>query len=97
MIGRDGMRVLSAAHAIALQARVGGLGAVNVRQLDGFAREVLGADHPAALSVQRFVSGYAQARFDRAALVELGEELQRDVLRLLRPAPVDAGRIDIHG
>lgn len=27
----------------------------------------------------------------------LGAELEREILRELRPAPVDAGRVDIHG
>jgi len=87
---------MMAAMALAMQARISPVeaGAVDalVMQIDAVAED-------AALC--RAVSGFAramrEARHDAVARAAAGEALRDQVLASLRPAPVDAGRVDIHG
>jgi hypothetical protein len=93
----DTLRAYHAATAIAYQAKCGGVVPGNVEALVGFVAESLAADHPARLAVDAFAKRYAIARRDPVALAEAGDALQTDVIRALRPVPVDQSRVDIHG
>jgi hypothetical protein len=88
------LRALSAAHALAFQARCGRL---DRPALSHLVRKVT-ADLPEGDDVRdlvTFFAGRLPSPYDRPAMIEAGEELQRGVLRALRPSP-DA-RADIHG
>lgn len=58
---------------------------------------VLPADHPVRRAIDVFCTAWAAARCDRDTLFAAGTDLDRDLRRWLRPVPVDAGRVDIHG
>ena len=90
------LRALSAAHAVALSARCGRLERRAVAALTQAvaARE---ASDPVRCAIDLFDRRFGAAVHDRTALADAGADLQRDVLRLLRPDVVDAGRVDIHG
>ncbi len=93
----DHLRALSWAHVVALRAQLGPLPAQDVQDLAGFVSTRLTPDHPASRAVKRFVDRFRLAAYDPPALALLGVELQGDVIRALRPDPVDVGRADIHG
>lgn len=90
------LRALSAAHALALKARCGRLDRQAVAALAGSVALRDPAD-PVRCAIDLFDRRFGAAVHDRTALADAGADLQRDVLRLLRPDVVDAGRVDIHG
>lgn len=96
MMGFLAVSVMSQAHAVALSARVGALDAQQVSQL-AFISDRLDADHPLRVAALSFCARHAGLRHDRVALADAGADLQRAVLRAVRPAPVDQNRSDIHG
>lgn len=90
------LRVLSDANAVALQARSGRIGVGRVAALRALAAQ-LEAVHPVRRLVEAFALRQASVARDPAAVAEAGADLQRDVLRALRPDPVGVARVDIHG
>jgi hypothetical protein len=82
---------------LGMQARVGGLEAVEVQGLIVRAGELLHRDDPVRRAIEWFGTQYEPVRYDPAALAQLGEETTRRAGALVRPAPPDADRVDIHG
>jgi hypothetical protein len=82
---------------LAMQARIGGLEAVEVQGLIVRAGELLHRDDPVRRAIEWFGTQHDLVRWDDAGLRELGEEAQRRAMALVHPPPVDAGRADIHG
>lgn len=82
---------------LAMQARVGGLEAVEVQGLIVRAGELLNRDDPVRRAIEWFGTQYEPVRFDAAALADLGSEAQRRATAVMREAPPDTGRADIHG
>lgn len=88
--------IMRDAHALALRAKCG----ENVRR-EGFAlavqaRKALGVSDLLSAAIDEFwcaLTGHRDFQTAQAA----GLDLERAVLRALRPAPVDLGRVDIHG
>lgn len=95
-MGYLSVSVMSQAHAVALSARVGALDPVQVSNLASIS-DRLDADDPLRAAALSFCACHARLRHDRAALADAGADLQRAVLRAVRPAPVDQSRSDIHG
>jgi hypothetical protein len=93
---KPALRVLSEAHAVALSVRQGGVDRARIAALC-HAAEGLDAGHPVRHMVEAFRARQAGVARDPVALAEVGADLQRDVLRALRPDPVDGTRADIHG
>ena len=89
--------VLLAALSVALRARMGGLTAEEVSDMRVRAEELLDRGSSLRAAVFSFATMYELHRRDPAALVVLGEELDRGLSRALRPDPVDLSRRDIHG
>lgn len=89
------LRALSAAHAIALKARVGTLEAREVDQLVGYVAGRLPEDDPVRAMVTGFASQRREVQRDRVALAAAGVDLQRQVMRLLWPET--STRVDVHG
>lgn len=93
---RSELAVLFDGMALALTARCGGLSRAALdRSLSLAAR--IDRHHPARRAVEAFSAAWLAGRSDPALVAEAGDTLQRDLLRVLRPAPVDQGRVDIHG
>lgn len=89
------LRALSAAHAIALKARVGTLEGREVDQLVGYVGARLAEDDPVRQMVTGFVTLRQSIARDPAAMAEAGADLQRQVMRLSWAQP--GSRVDIHG
>lgn len=88
------LRVLSMAHAVALQAKCGVLRREQVAALDG-AMAVLPADDPARGPLVDFIASTRAHGRQPAALIAAGADLQQAVRRALWPS--DTGRSDLHG
>lgn len=93
---REDLRILSELNLAALSARCGTL---DTARLQGLRAQVHGraSGDPLRWMAEGFADGAARVLRDPVQLAALGEAAQRDVLRALRPAPVDATRADIHG
>lgn len=89
--------VLLAALAVAMRARTGGLIGHEVDDMRIRAEELLERDDELRRAIMGFATGYELHRHDPAAVAELGEELDRNIERDLRPVPPDIERRDIHG
>lgn len=81
------------AHAIALLAKCGSIDSARARQLFLACNTALDWMDRLNRAVTRFYVGFLLHEQSDV----LGAELEREILRDLRPDPVDAGRIDIHG
>lgn len=82
---------------LAMQARVGGLEPVEVQGLIVRAGELLNRDDPVRRAIEWFGTQYEPVRYDPDGLAALGIEAQRRAQAVMREAPPDAGRADIHG
>ncbi|MGV8987798.1 MAG: hypothetical protein ACOH2H_16110 [Cypionkella sp.] len=91
------LRVLSRAHAIALQAKCGLLRREDLAQLCGAAAQHLTDDDPVRLMVSVFAESARTHGRQPHALAAAGTDLQQAVRRALWPVPQDLGRSDIHG
>lgn len=89
------LRVLSAAHAIALRAKCGLLRPVEVEALRGSAETVLTEADPVRVCVLAFAASARDNGRQPVALAAAGADLQRAVHRALWPDA--SGRSDIHG
>jgi hypothetical protein len=94
-LGKPALRILSALHALALQARCAQVNLAQLAQIEGRLSD-LQDDDPVRPLVQRLAQ-LRLAQRDAAALRDFGADLQRDVMRALRPDPAGLGRVDIHG
>ena len=90
----DQLRVLSMAHAVALQAKCGVLRREQVAALDG-AMVVLPQDDPARGPMAEFIASIRMHGRQPAALIAAGGALQQAVRRALWPEA--SGRSDLHG
>ena len=88
------LRVLSMAHAVAMQAKCGVLRTSEIAALTG-AVAILREDDPARLPVVAFITSTRTHGRQPAALIAAGGTLQQAVRRALWPA--DQGRSDLHG
>lgn len=88
------LRVLSMAHAVALQAKCGVLRRDQVAALDD-AMAVLPQDDPARATMADFIAGVRQHGRQPDQLIAAGTDLQQAVRRALWPVP--DGRSDLHG
>ena len=90
------LSVMMSATALAMRARFAPVEQAAVQalvsQIDEVERE--GA---LARAVRAFAGAMREARFDEVARAAAGEALRDQVIASLRPAPVDANRVDIHG
>lgn len=96
--------VLLAALSVALSARCKSLTSEQVtdmrtktEELMPIRAEMTDAERQFRSAVILFCTMHIQHQHDRAAMAELGDELQRGLDRFTRTAPPDAGRVDIHG
>lgn len=88
--------LLLAATSVAMSARTGKLNFAQVVALTE-AAEQAEPGHPLRFAAQMFREGYDANWRDPKAIEALGEGLDRDIARVLRPEPVDLSRRDIHG
>ncbi len=88
--------ILLSATAAALSARTGGLRRVQVMDLHDEA-EALPVGHSLRFAALAFCLAADLHRRNPAALVAIGEALQRDIDRALRPDVPGHDRSDIHG
>jgi hypothetical protein len=96
MMQRAEIAVVFDGLALALTARCGGLSRATLdRGLGRAAR--LDRHHPARAAIEAFGAVWRAACADPVQIAAAGEALQRDLMRAMRPQPVDAGRVDIHG
>jgi hypothetical protein len=91
------MPVLMAAQAVALAARTGTLRRDQVDDMRTKAEELLARDDPFRSAVILFATHYEGNWRDRVAVADLGEELQRNVLRATEPPPPLTPRSDLDG
>lgn len=91
------LHLTSELMVLAMQARIGGLDAVEVQGLIVRAGELLHRDDPVRRTIEWFGTQYEPVRWDNDALRALGEEAQRRAAALVPAPPVDAGRVDLHG
>ena len=89
------LRALSAAHAVALKARVGTLDGREVDRLVGYVADRLAEDDPVRAMVAHFADQRRAVLGDRDAMADIGADLQRQVIRLLWPQPLN--RSDVNG
>jgi len=88
------LQVLSEAHAVALRAKCGTLSAAGAVAL-GLMAEGLPAEDPVRRDVAAFVAAWPPARFKAGETWNLGEALQRAVIRHLWAPLLD--RVDVNG
>jgi hypothetical protein len=91
------MRVLSQAHAVALQAKCGLVRRDALEALTGAAMTVLPEDDPVRLRVAAFIASVRLHGRQPVALAQAGDDLQMSVRRALWPTGEDGARRDIHG
>jgi hypothetical protein len=89
-------RVLAQAVALGMRADVAILDRGDVARLESMAA-ALPANCPARALVTRFMAAWSNARRDSRAVQEAAKAMVRDAMRVMRPGPVDAHRVDIHG
>jgi hypothetical protein len=88
--------ILLMATSAAMSARTGQLQPHQVADLRA-AATALPVGHPLRFGALAFCLGWDLNRRDADAVAALGEALERDVARALRPDPIDRTRSDIHG
>lgn len=88
--------ILREAHCTAMMARIDRLEAPRLRLLSARIGYLL-PDDPLRAAVTRFLRVADAGGHHGPGVADAGDILLSDVLRLLRPAPVDAARKDIHG
>ncbi|MES2667908.1 MAG: hypothetical protein V4712_17625 [Pseudomonadota bacterium] len=89
--------VESAAFAVALRAKTGGLTALDVDHLRTQAEQLLPDDAPLRRAITGFATQFEAVRHNPPAWVALGDSLARAVELALIPDAVDSDRRDIHG
>lgn len=90
-------KVLAAAITIGFQAQFSPLDPDSPAQLLFMATQMLDPEHPVLAFVKAEVEKFEVARRDPDKLAEWGKGLRDGALTIGRPAPVDAGRRDLHG
>lgn len=97
-MGDAHVAALTAALAVAMNARMGQLVQHHVDDMRTKAEELLPRDHQAYPLIMGFATQYELHRRDPAALASLGEDLERGIRRAVAPAsPELPFRRDIDG
>ncbi|WP_420415810.1 hypothetical protein [Marinovum algicola] len=86
-----------AAFALGMKAQTGVIDRNDLFSACLMADSVLGKAHPLARALSGFRLQFQRAPHDIDLLKRLGRDLTRYIQTLNLPAPVDAGRKDIHG